>query len=127
MAGDGARLRLTVPPLAEEISTMRSFAFAVGRHEGLGEETTEDLKLALSEIAADGIEAGGSSIAISVRTGEGALDVTVEVPGAVGPADADAGGEPALDRAQIVRALFPTAGVRRADGSIVTTFSVDRG
>jgi hypothetical protein len=114
-------LRLSVPPRSEEIATVRSFAFAIGRQAGLGQETTEDLKLALSEIAADGIEGGGSEIVIIVVEHPGAIEISVEVPNA-----ASSGSDGAPDRLQVVRALFPTVRVERRHGTIVTTFSLER-
>jgi hypothetical protein len=114
-------LRLSVPPRSEAISTVRSFAFAIGHQAGLGQETTEDLKLALSEIAADGIEGGGSEIVISVVERPGAIDISVDMPNA-GPSGSDG----AIDRIQVVRALFPTVRIERRPGTVVTTFSLER-
>jgi anti-sigma regulatory factor (Ser/Thr protein kinase) len=112
---------LSIPASSDEIATLRSFAYAVGRHHGLGDETIEDLKLALSEIAADGIEGGGTAIAVTVGGRPPAVEVAVEVPGA-SPNPAD----PAIDRGQIVRTLFPTVRVDHRPGAVLTTFSVEQ-
>jgi anti-sigma regulatory factor (Ser/Thr protein kinase) len=122
VAADRARIRLSVPGRAEEIATVRSFAAAVGRHGGFGPETTEDLKLALSEIAAGGIESGGTAIHVSVREHPGSLQIDVQVPGA-----ADAPMDPILDRTQLLHALFPALVVDRRPSVLATSFSVDRG
>jgi anti-sigma regulatory factor (Ser/Thr protein kinase) len=115
-------IRLSIPPAPDQISTVRSLAFAVGQHAGLSQEAIEDLKLALTEIVTEGIQAGGSSIVVDVAEGADALEVSVETPDAA-PSAPDA----VLDRAQIVRALFPTVRVRRQPGGVVTSFSVERG
>ncbi|HEY7668901.1 MAG TPA: ATP-binding protein [Actinomycetota bacterium] len=119
------RLTLSVPPAAEQISTVRSFAFAVGRQEGLDPEAIEDLKLALSEVAANGIERGGSGIEVSVRPRPRRLEVSVRIPEADGPPAASEIEE--IDRSQIVRALFPSVRIDAEAGGITTTFSIERG
>ena len=114
-------LALAVPPVTEQISTVRSFAFAVGRHEGLDQEAIEDLKLALSEVAANGIERGASGIVVSVRPQPRRLDVSVRIQD---PGSPPAGSE--IDGSQIVRALFPSVRVDTDAGGITTTFSVEQ-
>jgi anti-sigma regulatory factor (Ser/Thr protein kinase) len=114
-------VQLSVPAISDQISTIRSFAFAIGRHVGFDDETIEDLKLALSEIAADGIEGGGSTIVVTARDRASALELVIEA--------ADARPELAatnVDREQIVQALLPTVRVERRADAIVTTFSLDR-
>lgn len=121
MADGGSYLRLSMPPQSEQLSTLRSFALAVGRQEGLDPETVEDLTLALSEIAADGIETGGSAIRVSVLEDPRAIEIAVEIP------DAGHAPGPAVDHAQVVRALFPTVRVDRRADATVTIFSMERG
>jgi anti-sigma regulatory factor (Ser/Thr protein kinase) len=118
----GSELRLSVPAQSDQISTLRSFAFAVGRQAGLDEETVEDLKLVLSEIAADGIEGGGSSVSVTVDERPAAIGFSVEVRGARAPRR-----DPNVDRAQLVLALFPTVRTELRDGGVITTFSLERG
>jgi anti-sigma regulatory factor (Ser/Thr protein kinase) len=122
-SGDADRLTLSVPPDTEQISTIRSFAFAAGRHGGLNEESIEDLKLALSEIAADGVGRGGATpLVVEVLLGRDLLEVSVDAP---------TGGERStqdrIDRQQLIRALFPTLTVMEAPSRIRTMFSVPRG
>jgi anti-sigma regulatory factor (Ser/Thr protein kinase) len=121
VAPAGTILTLSVPARSEQISIVRSFAYAIGRHQHLDEETIEDLKLALSELAAGGIQGGGSTILVTVQTDAAPMSVSVEVAGA-GPSPVD----PDVDRAQVVRALFPTVRVDHRPGAVVTTFSLEQ-
>jgi anti-sigma regulatory factor (Ser/Thr protein kinase) len=122
-SGNAVRLALSVPPNAEQISTIRSFAFAAGRHGGLDEEAIEDLKLALSEIAAEGVERGGATpLVIEVLLGRDLLEVSVDASPGQGSSS-----PVRIDRQQLVRALFPTVRVVDSTSGVRTTFSVARG
>jgi anti-sigma regulatory factor (Ser/Thr protein kinase) len=123
VAPAGTTLTLSVPARSEQISIVRSFAYAIGRHQRLDEETIEDLKLALSELAAGGIQGGGSTILVTVQTDAAPMSVSVEVEVAgAGPSPVD----PDVDRAQVVRALFPTVRIDHRPDAVVTTFSLEQ-
>jgi anti-sigma regulatory factor (Ser/Thr protein kinase) len=121
-SNDAVHLALSVPPDPEQISTIRSFAFAVGRHEGLDDEAIEDLKLALSEIAADEIERGADTpIVVTVRLDD-LVEFSIEASGARAARPQDR-----IDRRQIVGALFPSVRIADTPSGVRTTFSVARG
>jgi anti-sigma regulatory factor (Ser/Thr protein kinase) len=111
-------LELEIPPEAEYVGTARLFLAAAGRHFDLSEESVADAKVAVSEVCADAIEAGGVSgpLHISVRTDPEALEIEVDQPGSRAdlgstrePASTE---EPTLERqlrGPLLQALFPDA------------------
>jgi hypothetical protein len=131
--GDAARDRfsLTVPARAELVETVRLFAAEVARHHGLEDDLVEDVKLAVSEASADPIAAGaGGELSMSIVGGPSGVEYTIssaawptddrppvadELPEEVDPA--------ALDRPQLVRALFADANRSQRDGRITVRFS----
>jgi anti-sigma regulatory factor (Ser/Thr protein kinase) len=117
-------LELHIPPEAEYVGTARLFIAAAGRHFELSEEAVADVKVAVSEVCAEAIEAGGflQPLKIVVRPRPTALHVEVSpsspgieadtpVSAAAAPADA-AAAPPSLEhtlREPLVHALFPDA------------------
>jgi len=117
---DDDTLELPIPPEAEYVGTARLFLAAAGRHFELSEEAVADVKVAVSEVCADAIEAHGSPepLKIVVRPRPTALQVEVSPssPGIV--ADPPAPAEPTPPRPPsfehtlrepLVHALFPDA------------------
>jgi anti-sigma regulatory factor (Ser/Thr protein kinase) len=123
MGGDGApdRFLLTVPAHAGLVGTLRVFASAVARHYGLEDDLVEDVKLAVSEASTDPVDAGVSGdISLSIVRDDDGLECSITSAGwspttAIRAAgDLPEGIDPAaLDRLQLVSALFPDA--RRVD------------
>jgi hypothetical protein len=110
------------------VGTLRVFASSVARHYGLSDDLVEDLKLAVSEASTDPIEAGaGGEISLAMLVGEDvvvcevrsrswqAVSGTPDLPEGVDPA--------ALDRLQVVRALFGDAERSEHDGAVTVRFS----
>ena len=117
---DDDTLELHIPPEAEYVGTARLFLAAAGRHFELSEEAVADVKVAVSEVCADAIEANGppEPLKIVVRPRPTALQVEVSPssPGIV--ADPPAPAEPTPPRPPsfehtlrepLVHALFPDA------------------
>ncbi|MEO8476889.1 MAG: ATP-binding protein [Actinomycetota bacterium] len=127
MSGTGEPVVLRVPADASFVSTVRIFAGAVGRHTDLAEERVDDLKLALSEVAAGMIGAGDHGVAVpllvEITTDGGGLHVRCQGP-APGTGETD---DLAADhRRRLLEAIVPDASWTRRDGEGVVTFSLPR-
>jgi anti-sigma regulatory factor (Ser/Thr protein kinase) len=134
MSGEDAapdRFSLSVPARPELVETLRLFAAAVARHHGLDDDAVEDVKLAVSEASADAIEAGAGgplTLAIAGHPSRLELAVTSDAWSTVGRSrraeDLPEGVDPAaLDRMQVVRALFADATRSEEDGRVSVRFS----
>ena len=118
-------ISLSIPADPGHIATVRSFAFAVARHESLPGETVEDLKLALSEIVASAIEDDvAREISIVFESTDDLLEVSVRRQD--GPNHPPRSSSE-LDRRSLMEALFPTISTNRDGSSLVTSFRVERG
>lgn len=119
---DDEVLELRFPPAPAFNSTARLFVGAAGRHFALSEETLADLRVAVSEVCTEAMEARPRPdlVSIVVRARPESLDVQVEgqvdtsgIPGTDVPADpppASAEAEMARAlRAPLLLALFPEA------------------
>ncbi|MGH2637535.1 MAG: ATP-binding protein [Actinomycetota bacterium] len=118
---------LTLPSRAEHLGTARSFAAAVARHYDVAGEAVEDLKIAISEACVDALVAGEP---IHVRASESgrAISFSVDAPegdDAPDRAELDELGAPA--RIELIRSLFPDAGVASAAGRREIRFSLPIG
>jgi hypothetical protein len=111
---------ITLPARADVVGTLRVFVSTVARHYGLTDDLVEDLKLAFSEACTDPIELGaGGAIAAAIAGDASGLRCEVRSRSWSAPpvtaTDLPEGIDPrALDRFQVVRALFPDA--ERTDG-----------
>jgi hypothetical protein len=126
VGGDGGApepFTITLPARADLVGTLRVFVSTVARLSGLADDLVEDLKLAISEACTDPIQAGaggaisatlrddGSGLVCEVTSGSWSSDdaaASTDLPEGIDPG--------ALDRLQVVRALFSDAErVRRGD------------
>ncbi len=118
---------LRVPADASFVSTVRIFAGAIGRHTELDEERVDDLKLALSEVAAGMIGAGDHGVdvplLVEITTDEGALHVRCQGPAQVPEAADDLAAD---HRRRLLEAIVPDASWASHDGEGVVTFSLPR-
>jgi hypothetical protein len=105
------------------------FASSVARHYGLADDVVEDVKLAVSEACTDPVEAGaGGEIRLEIARGGEALSCRIvsdawteaDRPARELPEEVDPG---ALDRLQLVRALFLDARRSESDGAVTVSFS----
>ena len=117
---DEETLELQIPPEPEYVGTARLFLAAAGRHFELSEEAVADVKVAVSEVCADAIEADAppAPLKIVIRPRPTALQVEVS-PSSPGieadppaPAEPSPAGPASFEktlREPLVHALFPDA------------------
>jgi anti-sigma regulatory factor (Ser/Thr protein kinase) len=117
MNGDET-LELQIPPEAEYVGTARLFLAAAGRHFELSEEAVADVKVAVSEVCADAIEAPGRAEPLKIVVRPRPMDLEVEVsPSEPGiepdePVEPPPPEPPSFEhtlREPLVHALFPDA------------------
>lgn len=96
-------LRLEVPTTPSLLSTVRLFVSSAARVAGLGDNATNDLKLAVSEVAS-AIIASGHHGTLTVEVAIDASGLSIEVS-PLSPEDLTGD---QLHPGDIVRALFPT-------------------
>jgi histidine kinase-like protein len=133
MEGDGGahdRFSLTLPARAGLVGTLRVFASSVARHYELDDDVVEDVKLAVSEACTDPIDAGvAGDLVLTIVGGTVGLDYTIASArwpaGAIAAAgDLPEGIDPAaLDRLQVVRALFADAERSERDDVVLVRFT----
>jgi anti-sigma regulatory factor (Ser/Thr protein kinase) len=101
---------LRVPAEASFVSTVRIFAGAIGRQEGLDDERVDDLKLVVSEVAAgligDGRHGPDARLVVEVGGDGGTLRVTCRGPAST---DGDARDPAADHRRRLLEAIVPDA------------------
>jgi anti-sigma regulatory factor (Ser/Thr protein kinase) len=120
----GERVTLSIPADAGHVAALRSFAFAIGRHEQLADDAVEDLKLALSEIASAAIESGTTGpIVIDIDDRERSL--FVEVRSGISSIERSPSSE--FERRHLVEALFPSVTFARDGATEIASFSVQKG
>jgi hypothetical protein len=122
----GSTTALTIPADAAYVGTVRYFAATIARHEGLPEELTDDLRLAVSEACAGAIDAGVTgSIRVALSLEPDGIDVEV-TSGSVQSEGEPHGREPLVPiyRMQLIRALFPDAETDLGHGVRVVRFTV---
>jgi len=102
------RLVLTAPHTTASLATVRIFAGAAAR-DRLSSESVEDLKLALSELCAGGIERtdGPGRIEVEIALAPDAIDVTCRGVTALASGPAVSAND--ASRARVVEALIPDA------------------
>lgn len=114
-------VRLQVPASPEHVATMRSFAGAVARHFGCAEETIDDLRVAVTEAAAQALDETQSpdrfgfdlTAWLEERTLMVQLEPAARFLSPREPAELDpASGE---RRWALISALFPGAQISRED------------
>jgi anti-sigma regulatory factor (Ser/Thr protein kinase) len=76
---DREPVTLRIPADASQIGTVRILAGAIGRHVGLSDERVEDLKLVLSELCAEAVEASGPGGFVEMRFEQEADSLAIEV------------------------------------------------
>jgi histidine kinase-like protein len=120
---------LAIPADPAYVGTVRYFVATIAHHEGLSEELTDDLRLAVSEACAEAMEAGVAGsvrVALSLEPEGMAVEVTS------GPAQVEKGGAPGPEgselvpiyRLQLIRALFPDAKSDQGHGMRIVRFTV---
>ena len=72
-------MSLRIPADASQIGTVRILAGSIGRVVGLADEEIEDLKLVLSELCAEAIEASGPGGFVEIRFVREAASLATEV------------------------------------------------
>lgn len=134
------RFLLELPPRARYVATARMFAAALARHYGVGEDSVEDLKVAVSEACTSAIRARRQGLTegpmrlAAVADGEH-ITFSARDAGIVQEhAPPGAGGSPTWERVagqlgvETIRALFPDAEVASGDGPTADLrFRVERG
>jgi anti-sigma regulatory factor (Ser/Thr protein kinase) len=118
---------LRVPAEASFVSTVRIFAGAIGRQAGLQDERIDDLKLVVSEVAAELIGDGRHGphgvvvVEVEVEDATGTARVTCRGPA---PSRQD-GADPAADhRRRLLEAIVPDTTWTRVDDEQLVSFSV---
>lgn len=116
---------LRVPAERSFVSTVRIFAGAIGRRSDLDDERIDDLKLALSEIAAGMIADGTEtrSLAFEIATDDRGLHVRTTGPLTGTDPSADLGAD---HRRRLLEALVPDAVWSQESDEQLVTFSLDR-
>ena len=134
---DDEVLELRFPPAPAFSSTARLFVGAAGRHFALSEETLADLRVAVSEVCTEAMEARPRPdlMSIVVRARPGSLDVQVEgqmdasgIPAAGEPGNPPTSAEAEMARTlrgPLLRALFPDAAYDAATPRLVLSVPWD--
>lgn len=124
----GSTVSLAIPADPAYAATVRYFAATIARHAGLPEELTDDLRLAVSEVCAEAMDAGvtGSiQVALSLEPEGIAVEVTSGSVQPEGGAQGPEGSELVpINRLQLIRALFPDAESDQGRGTRVVRFTV---
>jgi len=111
LSADGT-YELTVASVPHHVATIRLFVAAVARVAGIDVETTDDAKLAVSELATAIVEAGDSEfITLVANRADGRLSVVI------GPWREGLGEDEEFGALEIASALFAGTSV---DGQFVT-------
>jgi anti-sigma regulatory factor (Ser/Thr protein kinase) len=98
---------LRIPAESSQIGTVRILAGAIGRHVGLTEEQVEDLKLVLSELCAEAVEASVAGGFVQMRFVRGEASLATEVRTHAGSSEKRRN-ESADHRRRLLNALVPT-------------------
>lgn len=106
-------MTLRVPADPAQIGTVRILAGTIGRHAGLGVEQIEDLKLVLSELCAEAVEASGPNGVVEMRfewePGSLATEVRTATEVKTAAAGPDGGRSDVADqRRRLLDALVPS-------------------
>jgi len=105
-----------IPPDAVHVASIRAFLGAVGRHLGCSDETIEDLRLAVTEACGQALEQGAAPDGVYLRASVegGRLAVEIEPAGTFERGELD--GAEGVSRRELIRALFPDAGLEEREG-----------
>lgn len=130
MSSGGERFTLELPRDPAFVATARMFASSLARHFEIGEDTVEDLKLAISEACTRALAALDTdrSLSVSAARDDGRLVFEISQGELPQPADEDTPATEALAAGlglELITALFEDAEIATdAEGLPVVRFSV---